>query len=113
MVVPAYITPELVIIFITFVLVVYILYKLFRVMFQAAIITVAAFSFPWIVNIFGLPFQIEANVQTGLYFALAGLGLFFIVQFFHFIAYALKIITWPFRFLSEGRKGAKEEVKKE
>jgi len=107
--IPQYITPELVIIFITFVLVVYVLYKLFKVMFQAAIITVAAFSFPWIVKIFGLQFPIEANVQTGIYFALAGLSLFFIYQFFHFIIYIFKIITWPLRFLF--RHNEKKQIK--
>ncbi len=117
MAVPAYITPELVVIFITFVLVVYVLYKLFRVMFQAAIITVAAFSFPWIVKIFGLPFAIEANVQTGIYFALAGLGLFLVYQFFHFITYTLKIVTWPLRFFFSHKektemKKLEEEIKK-
>lgn len=108
MAVPPYITPELVVIFITFVLVVYVLYKLFKVMFQAAIITVAAFSFPWIVKILNLPLPIEANVQTGIYFALAGLGLFFVYQFFHFIVYILKIVVWPLRVLLRRKKAEKE-----
>lgn len=115
MALPSYITPELVMIFLTFVLVVYILYKLFRVMFKAAVIAVASFSFPWVVKILDLPLPIEADVQTGLYFVIAGLGLFSIYQFFHFATYLLKILTWPLRLFLKKKtdiKKLKKDVEK-
>jgi len=98
-IIPDFITPQIVVIFITFILVVFILYKLFKVLFKATLVTVAAFSFPWIVQALGLPFPIAATVETGIYFALAGLGLFFAYEFFHFMVHFFKLVTWPLRAL--------------
>ncbi len=112
--IPDFITPQIVLIFITFVLVVFILYKLFRVLFKTTLVTIAAFSFPWIVQALGLPFPIEATVETGIYFALAGLGLFLLYEFFHFIIHFLKILAWPFRalFREDEHKKLEKEMKK-
>ncbi len=107
--IPDFITPQVVLIFITFILVVFILYKLFKVLFKATLVTIAAFSFPWIVKALGLPFPIAADVQTGIYFALAGLGLFLIYEFFHFAVYILKIIAWPVRALLGMEKHGEEK----
>lgn len=116
-IVPDFVTPQVVLIFITFILVVFILYKLFKVLFRATLVTIAAFSFPWIVKALGLPFPITADVQTGIYFAIIGLGLFFAYEFVHFIVYFLKLLTWPLRVMlglhkRDEEKKMEEEVKK-
>lgn len=112
--IPDFITPQVVLIFITFILVVFILYKLFKVLFKATLVTIAAFSFPWVVQALGLPFPIAATVENGIYFAIAGLGLFFAYEFFHFFIHLLRILSWPFRKLFEGDESAKleKEMKK-
>lgn len=112
--IPDFVTPQVVLIFITFILVVFILYKLFKVIFKATLVTIAAFSFPWVVKALGLPFPIAADVQTGIYFAIAGLGLFLAYEFFHFFIHLLRILAWPFRALfgsDENKKLEKEEKK--
>lgn len=112
--IPDFITPQVVIIFITFILVVFILYKLFKVIFRATLVMIAAFSFPWIVQALGLPFPITADVQTGIYFAIAGLGLFLVYEFFHFVIYFFKILCRPFQNLSktDEEKKLEREIKK-
>ncbi len=107
--VPDFVTPQVVLIFITFILVVFILYKLFKVLFKATLVTIAAFSFPWIVKALGLPFPIEATMDNGIYFALAGLGLFLFYEFFHFAVYLLKIASWPIRALLGMEKRSEEK----
>ncbi len=115
--IPDFVTPQVVLIFITFILVVFILYKLFKVIFKATLVTIAAFSFPWIAKALGLPFPITADVQTGIYFAIIGLGLFLAYEFVHFIIYFLKILTWPLRELlgirrRDEEKRMEEEMKR-
>lgn len=116
-VIPEFITPQVVLIFITFILVVFILYKLFKVLFKATLVTIAAFSFPWIVQALGLPFPIAATVENGIYFAIAGLGLFFAYEFFHFAVHFFRLVTWPLRALlgmekRDEEKKMQEEMKK-
>lgn len=106
---PDFITPQIVLIFITFILVVFILYKLFKVLFKATLVTVAALSFPWIVQALGLPFPIAATVENGIYFAVAGLGLFFAYEFFHFLAHFFRILAWPIRALFKNNESEKME----
>ncbi len=114
---PDFITPQVVLIFITFILVVFMLYKLFKVLFRATLVAIAAFSFPWIVNALGLPFPIVANVETGIYFAVTGLGLFFAYEFFHFIIHFFRLLLWPLRALlgmekHDEEKKMEKEIKK-
>jgi|GEM_PF-1709699 len=109
--IPDFITPQVVLIFITFILVVFILYKLFKVLFKATLVTIAAFSFPWIVQALSLPFPIAATVENGIYFAIAGLGLFFAYEFFHFTVHFFRILAWPIRALF--REDEHEKMEKE
>lgn len=112
--IPDFVTPQVVLIFITFILVVFILYKLFKLLFKATLVTIAAFSFPWIVQALGLPFPIEATAENGIYFALAGLGLFLLYEFFHFAVYLLKIAAWPIRaLLGMEKRGEEKKLEKE
>lgn len=100
---PEFLTFQNIFIFIVFIIVVFALYRLFKIIIRASIIAIAAFSFPWVVQYLGLPIPIEASVETGINFALVGVGLYFIYEFFHFIVYFLKIITWPIRVLFRRR----------
>ncbi|MBU3957564.1 MAG: hypothetical protein KKB25_00635, partial [Nanoarchaeota archaeon] len=74
-------------------------------------------SFPWIVQALGLPFPLTANIETGIYFAIIGLGLFLLYEFFHIAVYFAKLLTWPLRALlgmekHNEEKKMQEEVKK-
>lgn len=89
------ITLNTVLIFLTFVVVVFILYKTFKLIMRASLIVIAAFTFPWIAHYAGLP--IVASIDNGLMFAAAGFGLFVLYEFFSFIAQLFRILTWPFR----------------
>jgi len=97
-------TPETILLFIVFATTIYFLYRLFQILIKASIITLAAFSFPWIVKLIGLPLTIPTTLETGLEFAVAGLLLFLVYEFFHFIVHFLKLITWPIRSLFRSKK---------
>ncbi len=94
-----FLTSEAILIFIIFIIVVFALYRLFKIVIRATIIAVAGFSFPWVVQYLGLQLPIEMTMETGIYFALMGVSLYLIYEFFHFIVYLIKILTWPFRVL--------------
>jgi len=89
------ITLDTVLIFLAFVVVVFVLYKTFKVIIRASLIVTAAFTFPWIAQYAGLP--IAANVEMGLMFASAGFGIFLMYEFFNFIAQFFRILMWPFK----------------
>lgn len=89
------ITIDTVIIFLAFVIVVFLLYKTFKLLLRASLIVSAAFTFPWIAQYIGLP--IRASMDVGLMFALAGFGLFLTYEFFNFIVQFFRILLWPFR----------------
>ncbi len=78
-----------------FIIIVFILYKLFKIIVRASIISIAGFVFPWIAKYMGLP--ITANIETGITFAFIGLILFLIYEFYHFIVQFFKILSWPFK----------------
>lgn len=86
---------ETVLIFFAFIVFVFILYKLFKIIVRASIISVAAFAFPWVANYMGLP--IAANLETGITFAFIGLGLLLIYEFYNFIVQFFRLLAWPFR----------------
>jgi len=88
-------TAETIVIFMAFIIIVFILYKLFKIIVRASIISIAGFVFPWVANYMGLP--ITANIETGITFAFVGLMLFFVYEFYHFIVQFFKILSWPFR----------------
>lgn len=89
------ITLDTVVIFFAFVVVVFLLYKTFKLIIRASLIVLAAFAFPWIAQYIGLP--IHASLDMGTMFAMAGFGLFLIYEFFSFITQLVRIIIWPFR----------------
>ncbi|MFQ6020700.1 MAG: hypothetical protein ACE5J4_01605 [Candidatus Aenigmatarchaeota archaeon] len=101
---PIEITLETILIFAAFVVIVFLLYRLFKIVIKAALIGIAAFSFPWIAQFLGIPLPFPANIQTGLQFALIGIGLLLIYEFFHFIVQIIKIIIWPFKILFKRKK---------
>jgi hypothetical protein len=88
-------TLDTVIIFLSFVIVVFLLYKTFKMLLRASLIVGAAFTFPWIAQYAGLP--IHASLEAGTMLAMAGFGLFLIYEFFNFITQLIRIIIWPFR----------------
>ncbi len=92
-----YITPQVALIFIAFIITVFILYKLFKIAIRTFMVGVIAFSFPWIVSILKLPLPVTADVQTGVYFAVAGVILYLIYEFFHIVIHIAKLILSPFR----------------
>lgn len=89
------ITFDSMLIFLVFVVVVFVLYKTFKVLVKASLVVIAAFTFPWIAKYIGL--SIVPSVEMGLMFASAGFGLFMIYEFFNFIAQLFKILIWPFK----------------
>ena len=89
------ITIDTIILFLAFVVVVFVLYKTFKLLIRASLIVVAAFTFPWIAQYIGLP--IKASMEVGTTFALAGFGLFLAYEFFNFIAQLFRILIWPFK----------------
>jgi hypothetical protein len=100
---PTWLTPDVALIAIVFMVSLFLLYKLFKLLVRASIAGVIGFAFPWIINgvanYFGiaLPFVIPATMDMGIKFALAGIGLVVVYEFLHFILYFLKLITWPVR----------------
>jgi hypothetical protein len=89
------ITIDTIILFLAFVVVVFLLYKTFKLLIRASLIVIAAFTFPWIAQYIGLP--IKASMEVGTTFALAGFGLFLTYEFFNFIAQLFRILIWPFK----------------
>lgn len=89
------ITFDSILIFLVFIVVVFVLYKTFKVIVKASLVVFAAFTFPWIAQYLGLP--ITASVEMGLMFASAGFGLFMLYEFFNFIAQLFRILMWPFK----------------
>lgn len=103
LVLPDYVTLETAAIFVMFVVTIFLVYKIFRFVIRASIIVVAAFAFPWIIYYLNIPLPITPSIETGIQFALIGLGMFVVYEFAHFIIYFLKIITWPFRAFRKKR----------
>jgi hypothetical protein len=89
------VTLETILIFFAFIIFVFVIYKLFKIIVRASIISVAGFAFPWVASYFGLP--ITANMETGITFAFIGLSLFFIYEFYNFIVHFFRLLAWPFR----------------
>ena len=92
-----FLTFQNILILVAFLVIVFLLYKLFRVAIKAIVATIAGFSFPWIVSYLNLPLPITPDIDTGIKFALIALGLFLAANFFHFITHFFKILSWPFR----------------
>ncbi|MDD5416653.1 MAG: hypothetical protein PHU12_01620 [Candidatus Aenigmarchaeota archaeon] len=95
-------TTDTVIMFAIFIIVVFVLYKLFRILLKSAAAAIAGFLFPYIVQYLKLPLDIAVNNQTSLEFAAMAVGIYLVYEFFHFIKYFLQILAWPIKLL--GRK---------
>ncbi|MCD6476794.1 MAG: hypothetical protein J7K26_01340, partial [Candidatus Aenigmarchaeota archaeon] len=80
------------------------IYKLLKILIKALIVAIAGFIFPYLINYLNIGLPISADINTGIHFALGAIALLLIYEFFHFILYFLKIITWPFRLLLRRRK---------
>ena len=94
---PLEITYETALILATFVIIVFVIYRVFKMALRGALVAIAAFSFPWIVDFLNLGLPITASAETGIQFALLGIALFLIYEFAHLIIRILKILSWPFR----------------
>ncbi len=92
-------TTDTLMIFAAFVICVFLIYKLFKILMKGILAAGAGFSFPWLVQYFNLPLNVAANLETGIDFAIIALVIFLIYEFFHFIKYGFKIMTWPFKML--------------
>ena len=101
---PIEITYETVLILATFIAVIFVVYRIFKLALRGVLVAIASFSFPWIVSFLNLGLPITANIDTGVQFALIGISLFLIYEFAHTIIRILKIIAWPFRALFRRRK---------
>lgn len=92
---PVEISLETVVIYVAFIVGVFSFYKMFKLIMRGSLIVFASFTFPWVAQYFGLP--IIGSIETGINFALAGLGMFLIYEFFHFITHFFRLLMWPFR----------------
>lgn len=92
---PIQISIETAVVFLAFVIGVFTFYKVFKLLVRGSIIVFASFMFPWVAQYVGLP--IVANLDLAINFALAGLGLFLIYEFYHFVVHLFKILMWPFK----------------
>jgi len=98
------ITLETILIFAAFVIVVFTLYRMLKLILRASLIAIASFSFPWVMSFLGFPLPLALTIETGLKFAILGVSLFLIYEFFHFIVHIFKIITLPFKLLFRKKK---------
>ena len=92
---PIQISVETVVVFLAFIVGVFSFYKMFKLIMRGSLIVFASFMFPWVAQYVGLP--VIASVEVAINFALAGLGLFLIYEFYHFVTHLFKILMWPFK----------------
>jgi len=90
-------TSSNILIFVVFLVIVVLAYKILRTAIKAIFVTAAGFVFPWIVGYLELPLPITPDIDTGIRFATLALGIFLAYEFSHFIIQFLKILAWPFR----------------
>lgn len=101
-------------VFIAFILVIFVLFRLSKVVLKALLIAAIGFSFPWIAEFLGLSIGYAATIDSGMFFAALAIGLFFLYEFVHFFIAAIKILTWPIRFLlGLHKKDELEKIRKE
>lgn len=84
-------------VFVVFLVIMVLVYKLIRVAIKATLVTAAGFAFPWIVSYLSLPLPIAADIDTGIKFAALALGVFLVYEFSNFILHFFKILAMPFR----------------
>ena len=86
-----------------FIIFIFIIYRLFKLIMRGALVAGIGFSFPYLVNYLKLPLDIIANTETGIQFATIAVVLYLIYEFMHFIKYFFKLILWPFK-VAVGKK---------
>ena len=86
-------SPQAVAIFIAFIMIILIFYKLFNVAVKLVVVTLIAFAFPWIVEYLSLPIPVTASIDNGLQFAILGAVIFLAFTFFKTIMKIIKKIT--------------------
>ncbi len=91
--------PQILAVFIIFVLVLLAFYKLIKSLIKAVLVILIAFSFPWIAAYLNLGLAVPTTIDTGLQFATIGLILFLIYEFFHFVVAFFKLLLWPFKVI--------------
>ncbi len=74
-------TPESIVIFLIFVAVLVISYKLFKFVAKLIIVASLSFAFPWVVKFLNLPIPVSPDIETGVKFMLLGIGLFLLYEF--------------------------------
>jgi hypothetical protein len=102
---PVWMTTNVMAVFIIFVVVIFLLYRMFKLVIKAILVASAGFAFPWVIKYLNLqlPIPIPADIETGVRFALIALLLLLIYEFFHFIVAFFKLITTPIRWLFRRR----------
>jgi len=105
------ITPEIIGIFIIFIIALFILSRIVKVILHAVAIAGAGFSFPWILQYLGIETGIVADVATGLQFAALAVGAYLIYQMFELVKAILKLLFVPIKILF-GTGTGKSEIKR-
>jgi hypothetical protein len=108
------ITIETIGIFAAFIIIVFLLSRLFKILIRIVGIAISGFSFPWIVEYLNIGLPITADVATGLQFAIIAVGLYIAFEFFHIILAVLGIVLAPFKLLFGKSKDSvgKSEIEK-
>jgi hypothetical protein len=92
-----FLTKEYIVVIIVFILALFILYRLFKVVMKSMMVMAAAFAFPFLVSYLNLPLPISPDLDTAFRFALLGLLIFVVYEFFGFITHFFRLLTFPFR----------------
>jgi hypothetical protein len=105
------ITLEIVGVFIAFIVFLFLLSRVFKVLVKAFAIGGAGFSFPWVMQLIGLDLGIPVEFFTQLQFALLAVGLYLVYEFFTLVSAIGKLLFVPVKLLTGSGTG-KSEIKK-
>ena len=72
--------PQTLVLFITFIVVVVLLYKTIKFLMRLVLVAAISFSFPWISTYLHLPVSVEPTFDNALHFMLLGVGLFILFE---------------------------------
>ena len=105
------ITLEIVGVFIAFIVFLFLLSRVFKVLVKALAIGGAGFSFPWVMQLIGADLGIPVEFFTQLQFALLAVGLYLVYEFFTLVSAIGKLLFVPVKLLTGSGTG-KSEIKK-
>ena len=74
-------TLESILVFMVFIVVIFVSYKMFKFFVRATLVSVAGFVFPWVANYMGIP--LVTNIETAITFSFIGLFLFLAYESYH------------------------------